>query len=73
MELSMLTSFLKNDNILDKWKISELHTIIGELYYDNESIDLALERFYMNERLTFDSAGVPHKALGSDRNHPNKT
>jgi len=48
-------SIISNDNTLDKWKISELHSIVGETYYDNDSIDLALERFYLDERLTFDS------------------
>lgn len=48
-------SLIENDQTLDKWKISNLHTIIGEIYYDNDSISLALERFYINETLTFDS------------------
>ena len=48
-------SIITNDYTLDKWKISELHTIVGETYYDNDSIDLALERFYLDERMTFDS------------------
>jgi len=48
-------SIISNDNTLDKWKISNLHTLVGEIYYDNDSIRLALERFYINERLTFDS------------------
>lgn len=48
-------SLIKNDQTLDKWKVSNLHTIIGEIYYDNDSIFLALERFHINETLTFDS------------------
>lgn len=48
-------SIISNDKTLDKWKISNLHTLVGETYYDNDSINFALERFYINERLTFDS------------------
>jgi len=44
-----------NDKTLDKLKISELLTIVGEIYYDNDSIDLALERFHINEKLTSDT------------------
>ena len=48
-------SLIEYDQTLDKWKVSNLHTIIGEIYYDNDSIDRALERFLINESLTFDS------------------
>ena len=48
-------SLIKNDETLDKWKISNLHTIIGEIYYDFDSIDFALNRFRKTELLTFDS------------------
>jgi tetratricopeptide (TPR) repeat protein len=48
-------SLIKKDKRLDKWEVSELHTIIGELYYDNDSIDLAIERFKIEELLTSDS------------------
>jgi len=48
-------SLIENDESLDKWKISNLHTIVGEIYYDTDNIDLALERFQENEALTFDS------------------
>ena len=48
-------SLIENDKSLDKWKISNLHTIVGEIYYDNDSIDRALERFLIDESLTFDS------------------
>ena len=48
-------SLIENDKSLDKWKITNLHTIVGELYYDNDSIVKALDRFHLNEILTFDS------------------
>jgi tetratricopeptide (TPR) repeat protein len=48
-------SLIENDKSLDKWKISNLHSIVGELYYDNDSIVQALERFHLNQTLTFDS------------------
>jgi len=48
-------SLIENDKSLDKWKISNLHTIVGELCYDNDSIINALERFQLTEALTFDS------------------
>lgn len=48
-------SLIENDQTLDKWKVSNLHTIVGEIYYENDSIDRALERFQINESLTFDS------------------
>lgn len=48
-------SLIGNDGSLDKWKICNLHTIVGEIYYENDSIDRALERFLINESLTFDS------------------
>ena len=48
-------SLIENDNTLDKWKISNLHDIVGEIYYDTDKIDLALERFQESEVLTFDS------------------
>ncbi|QQS51070.1 MAG: hypothetical protein IPM71_16140 [Bacteroidota bacterium] len=48
-------SLIENDKSLDEWKVSNLHTIIGEIYYDNDKIDLALERFKTTESLTFDS------------------
>lgn len=48
-------SIIENDKTLDKWKISNLNTILGEVYYDNDSIDLALNRFFKSQELTFDS------------------
>lgn len=48
-------SLIENDKSLDKWKISNLHAIVGEIYYGTDNIDLALERFQENEALTFDS------------------
>jgi tetratricopeptide (TPR) repeat protein len=48
-------SLIKNDNTLGNWDISNLHTIVGELYYDNDSITPALARFHQGEILTFDS------------------
>lgn len=48
-------SIIQNDKSLDKWKLSQLHTIVGELYYDHDSIEQALKRFYIDELLTFDS------------------
>jgi len=53
--VSFADSLIENDKSLDKWKISNLHTIVGEIYYDNDSIDRALERFLIDESLTFDS------------------
>lgn len=50
-------SLIENDRSLDEWKISNLHSIIGQLYYETNNIDLALERFQENEALTFDSPG----------------
>ncbi len=51
---SYADSLIENDKSLDKRKISNLHTIVGEIYYDNDSIDRALERFRLDESLTFD-------------------
>jgi len=48
-------SLIDNDKSLDKWKVSNLHVIVGEIYYDKDSIDSALERFQKNESLSFDS------------------
>ncbi|HEX8516357.1 MAG TPA: hypothetical protein VF868_09175 [Bacteroidia bacterium] len=48
-------SLIENDKSLDKWQTGELHTIVGELYYDNNSIKSALQRFTKDEKLTFDS------------------
>jgi tetratricopeptide (TPR) repeat protein len=48
-------SLIQFDNRLDKWRKSDLHTIVGELYYDHDSIDLALIRFYRDQALTLDS------------------
>ncbi len=48
-------SIMNYDKSLDKLKISELLTLTGEIYYDNDSISLALERFDFNERLTSDT------------------
>jgi tetratricopeptide (TPR) repeat protein len=50
-------SLLEFDKSLDKWKVSKLHEIAGELYYDNEMINLALERFKLYENISFDSPG----------------
>jgi len=48
-------SILKNDKSLDKGEVWEINTIVGEIYYDNDSIDLALERFNKEEYLAFRS------------------
>ncbi len=48
-------SLIENDKSLDDWKKSNLHSIVGELYYDNDSITQALDRFYQHQILTFDS------------------
>ncbi|UTW62661.1 hypothetical protein KFE98_00455 [bacterium SCSIO 12741] len=48
-------SLIENDKSLDDSKVSILHAIVGEIYYDNDSIALAMERFQLNELLTFDS------------------
>ena len=48
-------SLIKHDKTIDKWKISELHNYVGEIYYDNNLIDKALKRFELVESLTFDS------------------
>lgn len=50
-------SLIQNDPSLDKWKLSELQSIVGQLYYDHDSTLLALERFQLHEQLTIDSPG----------------
>lgn len=48
-------SLIENDKTLDKSKISNFHTIVGEIYYDNDNIDRALERFLIVEAMTYES------------------
>jgi len=42
-------SLILNDKSLDRASIRGLHTIIGELLYDHDSTQLALDRFLLNE------------------------
>jgi tetratricopeptide (TPR) repeat protein len=48
-------SLIQYDKSLDKWEVSNIHTIIGEIYFDNDSIKPALRRFKIVETLTHDS------------------
>lgn len=48
-------SLIRNDTSLNNFQISELHTLVGESFYDYGKYDKALERFYLDEKLTFDS------------------
>lgn len=48
-------SIIKNKKNIDSHKVSNLHTIVGELYYDNDSITLALNRFRQINSISFDS------------------
>jgi tetratricopeptide (TPR) repeat protein len=57
-------SLIENDGSLDKWKVSNLNVIVGEIYSDNDSIDLALGRFYESEALTFDSPRIKGNKAG---------
>jgi len=48
-------SIIEYDKSLDKWKVSNLNTIVGEILFESDSIESAMERFKLSESLTFDS------------------
>ena len=50
--ISFIDSILIADKTIDKWEISNLHTIIGETLYDNDSIIRALNRFELSESIS---------------------
>ena len=47
-------SIIENDKSLDKWKLSNLNTIVGEILFDSNSLELAMERFKLSELSTPD-------------------
>ena len=49
--ISYIDSLLKYDNSIDSFKITELQIIAGEILYDNNQIEKALERFDLSENL----------------------
>lgn len=53
--ISYIDSILEADKTIDKWEISNLHTIVGETLYDNDSIKGALERFELSESISISS------------------
>ena len=62
--ISYADSLIGNDKSLDEWNISELYNIIGELYYDNDSIVRALERFNLSQKYNNDSPDIKANIAG---------
>jgi len=53
--VSFIDSIIEIDKSLDKWDISNFHSIVGETLYDYDSIEHALKRFEFAESISFSS------------------
>lgn len=64
LAISYIDSLLKYDNSIDSFKITELQIIAGEILYDNNQIEKALERFDLSENSLVPSPSIKANKAG---------